>query len=106
MARHIRTSTDPMSSLLPSEYTCPSTHSSSSSLQLSMDTNVEDTLTGHVTLVSKSSVIDGKIPAADDLVKLVAEGAQSVADIDELLEAALKSFETIAQWFAATSTCV
>ena len=71
-----------------------------------MDTNVEDTLTGHVTLVSKSSVIDGEIPAADDLVKLVAEGTQGVADVDELLEAALKSFETIAQWFVATSTCV
>ena len=85
---------------------CPLSHSSSSSLQLSMDTNAEYTLTGHVTLVSKSSVIDSEIPAADDLVKLVAGGAQSVADVDELLEAALKSFETIAQWFAATSTCV
>jgi hypothetical protein len=42
-----------------------------------MDTNVEDTLMGHVTLVSKSSVIDGEIPAADDLVKLMAEGTQS-----------------------------
>jgi hypothetical protein len=82
-----------------------------------MDTNVEDTLTGIMSgkapseansgRVSKSSAIGAKLPTGiDGLVLHMVEGAQRVADVDEPLEAALKSFQTIEQWYVATSVYV
>ncbi|KIM83081.1 hypothetical protein PILCRDRAFT_7500 [Piloderma croceum F 1598] len=95
-----------------------SSHSSAhtSSSPLSMDTS-EDTPadvmsgkappeadSGRVILLSKPSAIDGKMPIdVDGLVRHMVDGAQRVADVDELSEAALKSFEIIAQWYAETS---
>lgn len=97
-----------------------SSHSSAhTSSPLPMNTS-EDTLadvisgkappeadSGRVTLISKTSAIDGKMPiGVDGLVRHMVDGAQSVVDVDELLEAALKSFAIIAQWYAEPSVCV
>lgn len=56
---------------------------------------------------SKTPAIDNKLSTGvDGLVKHMVEGAQHAADVDELLETALKSFQVIEQISAEASLCV
>jgi hypothetical protein len=57
--------------------------------------------------LSKTPAIDDKsLTGVDGLVHHMVEGAQRVADVDDLLEAVLKSFKVVEQWYAATPVCV
>jgi hypothetical protein len=64
-----------------------------------MVTHVEETLT-HVTIDDKP------VLTVDGLVRQMADSVQRVANIDELLEAASKPLEMIAQGYAETLVCV
>jgi hypothetical protein len=61
---------------------------------------------------SESETVEDSAPSTppndevEVLVRHMVDGAQRVADVDELSEAALKSFEIIAQRYAETSVCV
>ncbi|KIM74360.1 hypothetical protein PILCRDRAFT_828350 [Piloderma croceum F 1598] len=100
---------------------CSSGRSSLSSLtsQLSTNTHVEDTdamgggkealseaTAGEITLLSKSSTVDGEVSTAlnsDDLLKYLLDGAQHAVDVNEVVECAVKSFKMIANRYNARS---
>jgi len=74
-------------------------------------THIGETDDEKETLVDSTSSLP-KIPAEvpthvnpDDLLNHMIEGAKRVADVDELVELALKSFDMIA-WWLKTSACV
>ena len=66
-----------------------------------------ETLADSSSSLPPSSLVMNIVPTGRDrLVRHMVDGAQRVADVDELLEAGMKSFELIAQWFAETPVCV
>ena len=89
----------PAPDTLPSPIHSPST--SLHSLATCSDESENETLAD-----SMSSLPNPLDKGVDELVQHMVDGAQRVADVDELSEAALKSFELIAQWSAETPVCV
>ena len=98
---------------LPSPVHSPSIslRSELSIVTCSDETDVEapsenETLADSTSSLPNSPAIN-KVPTGiDRLVRHMVDGAHSVADVDELLEAGMKSFELIAQWFAEIPVCI